>query len=640
LGIIRELPVSVVNKIAAGEVVERPASIVKELLENSLDAGANKVSIIVTDGGIREISITDNGSGLFREDLPKAFLRHATSKIFSYEDLFETLSMGFRGEALAAIASVSHLDLTTKPQGDAPGSHYQSIPGSEPVITDWDGPRGTTIRISGLFKNVPVRQKFLKTPSTELSHIQSTVVQIALGYPEVAVSLSTPDRTILSLPARQSLSGRIVDLYPEFDQSELSEVLVEGGDLSVNAFILTPSRIRKDRQNQHLFLNRRWVRHPVFYQAVTSGGHGLIQKDVHLGVWVFLTLDPKKVDVNVHPTKKEVRFQEPDRVFALVRRAVSEGIEAFSGRSASVEGESPVFSEESHPSKNEIGQEKGADENEPHQVQGERSPGFLGDFSGTPSLTTPDRSYSHPSPVSGAGWVAQREGSFPYQNSSGHFSDLSEKLRSLPSPGLIKPVSMDIRKAGSADVLFLSQAYETFLLVYINQTLALVVQHAAHERIRYDALKKMFSEGAIRTQPFLFPSIVRLSAGAISRIEPRIDELKAIGLSVEPIGPESLRVDSIPAILEGEDPQHLLEELSESSNGFEFSLLRSDRIDETLMTLSCHTSIRAHQGLEKPDAERLVRTLLETDYPFSCPHGRPTILSLEKGLIESWFNRT
>lgn len=641
MGIIRELPISVVNKIAAGEVVERPASIVKELFENSLDAGATKVSIIVSDGGIREISISDNGSGIFREDLPKAFLRHATSKISSYEDLFQTVSMGFRGEALAAIASVSRLDLTTKPEGAGEGSHYESIPGCDPVIRDWDGPRGTTIRISELFKNVPVRQKFLKTPSTELSHIRSTVEQIALGYPEVAVSLSTPDRTILSLPARQSLSGRLVDIYPEFDQKELSEILIEGGELSVKAFLLTPSKIRKDRQNQHLFLNRRWVRHPAFYQAVTSGGHGLIQKDVHLGAWVFLTLDPKRVDVNVHPTKKEVRFQEPDRVFALVRRAISEGIEAFSGKSPLDETTTPFIAPDSGGS---FAQERvlpeGSDEDLSNRASEERSPGFLGAFSGTPSGKTDGRSFSHPSPVRNAGWSSDRERAFPYQKSSGNFSELSEKLRSLPTPGLIRPVSIDFRKDAPATVLFLAQAYETFLLVFIDETLVLVDQHTAHERIRYDALKKMFSEGEIRSQPFLFPAVVRLSGGAISRIDSRIDELKAIGLSVEPIGPESLRVDSLPAILEGEDPQLLLEELSESSNGFEFSLLRSDRLDETLMTLSCHTSIRARQILEKPDAERLVKALLETDYPFSCPHGRPTILSLDKGMIESWFNRT
>jgi len=639
LGIIRELPISVVNKIAAGEVVERPASIVKELLENSLDAGATKVSILVSEGGIKEISISDNGSGILREDLPKAFIRHATSKIYSYEDLFQTVSMGFRGEALAAIASVSTLNLTTKPEGNSAGSDYESVPGSDPVIRDWDGPRGTTIRISNLFKNVPVRQKFLKSSSTEFSHIQSTVIQIALAHPEVTFSLATPERQVLSLPSRNSLAGRLVDVYPEFDRNELSEISLEGGELSVNAFVLTPSRIRKDRQNQHLFLNRRWVRHPAFYQAVTSAGHGMIQRDVHLGVWIFLTLDPKKVDINVHPTKKEVRFQEPDRIFALVRRAVSEGIEAFSGAPPET-GTPPELPEDSGTSlAQENLQPKGYGQDSSQTKTDERSPAFLGSFSGTSPEKNNSRSVSAPSPVRNAGWTPDR-GTFPYRTSSGNFSGLSEKLKSLPSPGMIKPVSLDFRTDSPPKVSFLAQAYKTFLVVTINETLALVDQHTAHERVRYDALKKMFSEGEIRSQPYLFPAIVRLSSIAVSRLDSRLDELKAIGFSVEPIGPESLRVDSIPAILEGEDPQHLLEELSEASNGFEFSLLRSDRLDETLMTLSCHTSIRAQQLLEKPDAERLVQTLLETDHPFSCPHGRPTILSLEKGTIESWFDRT
>ncbi len=649
MGVIRELPVHVVNKIAAGEVVERPASIVKELVENSIDAGATKISVLVDEGGIKAILISDNGSGIEREDLSNAFLRHATSKISSYEDLFQIISMGFRGEALAAIASVSKVHLTTKTGTDLMGSSYQSVPGTPPVIGDWDGPKGTTIRITDLFDNVPVRRKFLKTPATELSHVQSTLVQIALGHPEIAFSLTTSGgRTLLSLPSRESPVNRLVDLYPDFDLNDFAEISIEGGASSIRSYILTPSKIRKDRQNQHLFLNRRWVRHPAFYQAVTSGGQGLIQKDVHLGVWIYLNVDPKKVDVNVHPTKKDVRFQEPDRIFALVMRTVSEGIARFSHHGEPASVDLPILAQHRAPgmAQSENSQE-GAMTAPMSSEKGFRekdSPGFLGSYAAESAERREETGSAHLSPPRlDRGYPDKgRERELPsyLKATGGNFSGLSDKLRSLPKPGVIPPASFDFSGDADPPVHFLAQVYETFLVASIGGILVLVDQHTAGERIRYDALRTIFTGGNILSQPFLFPSVVRISTTMIGNLESRMDELLALGFKVEPIGPESLRVDALPAILAGEDPQLLIEELSSSSNGFEWPLLRSDRVDETLMTLSCHTSIRAHERIEGPDAERLILSLLKTDHPFSCPHGRPTILSLEKGILESWFNRS
>ncbi len=605
---IRELPSEVINQIAAGEVVERPASVVKELVENSIDSGADRISVAIEEGGRGGIIVTDNGEGIDREDLPLVFHRHATSKIDCFEDLFRIRSMGFRGEALSSISSVADVCLRTFSRPDGPGGEYWIGPGNDPVQKDWIGPHGTVIEVRNLFRSLPVRFKFLKSAATEQAQILETLSHIALGHPEIQFQLSTQNRVLLSLSKRETAKLRLLDLYSSLGEEDLHSVILEGEGLRLEAEVLRPDRSRRDRQYQHVILNRRWIRHPPFFQAITQGSSGFIQKDVFPGVWIWLNLDPGRVDINVHPTKREVRFLDPERLFPLVRRAVKEAFEYFlADNKVSVTPYSvPVES---------------LDRQESVEAAGSKTP-----FRAIEEGKTD--------------YESRKQGLFPQKkdtfttHAKANLRDIPDLLRSMP------PAPFPLRDSTPSHVSFVAQVYQTFLLFLFDGELVLVDQHTAHERIRYDSFRKAISEGRILASPFLFPQTVCMTGLEVGRIESRLGELDHLGFDLDIQGPETLKVSGIPALLEGEDPAALLQELSETSHQFEWPLVRSDRIDETLMTLACHKSLRANHTLSSEDGERLVRILLKTEYPFSCPHGRPTILHASREIFEKWFHRT
>ena len=605
---IRELPPEVINQIAAGEVVERPASVVKELVENSIDSGADRISVAIEEGGRSGIIVTDNGDGIDREDLPLVFHRHATSKIDCFEDLFRIRSMGFRGEALSSISSVADVCLRTFSRPDGPGGEFRIGPGSPPIQKEWIGPHGTVIEVRNLFRSLPVRFKFLKSPATEQAQILETLSHIALGHPEIQFQLSTQNRVLLSLSKRETKKLRLLDLYPSLEEEDLHSVILEGEGLRLEAEVLRPDRSRRDRQYQQVVLNRRWIRHPPFFQAMTQGSSGFIQKDVFPGVWIWIDLDPDRVDINVHPTKREVRFLDSERLFPLVRRAVREAFEYF------LEDKTISVS----PSLDPV---ESSDKAESGKVLG----------SGTPFRATEE---------GGIHYESRQQGLFPHKRdefasyTKTNLRDIPDVLRSMP------PVPFPHRESTPAQVSFIAQIYQTFLLFLFDGELVFVDQHTAHERIRYDSFRKEIADGRIMSSSFLFPQTVRMTGLEIGRIESRLGELVHLGFDLDIQGPETLKVSGIPALLEGEDPAILLQELSETSHQFEWPLVRSDRIDETLMTLACHKSLRANHEMSPEDGERLVRILLKTEYPFSCPHGRPTILHASRQLVEKWFHRT
>lgn len=638
---IRELEQLVVDQIAAGEVIERPASVVKELVENSIDARASKISVYLEDGGRKSIVVSDNGSGIHPDDIALAFKRHATSKIRLVEDLLSTRTMGFRGEALSSIASVSHVNLKSRMSGREKGREIRISPGQTEMISDWEGPSGTSVEARDLFHNLPVRLKFMKSVQTEQSQVVETLSCIALGHPSVQIHLFLNGKPVLSLPARRDRRLRLLDLYPALSENDLSNIVLEGEGIRIEAEILSPGKNRKDRKFQNIFLNSRWIRHPALLQAISQGASGYVHKEVQPGAWIWIEILPDKVDVNVHPTKREVRFLESDRIFSLVRRAVQDGLKIFlgdAGPSPGVPGAEPEHGEflkfpaQNSPSTasgnffaREITENATPDVGEMETARQITRSLFSGQKGEASGMREPD-SINHKIPLSRRG-----HGTFDER-----FRDLPEVLKSLP------PASFSWQSYSLPDmpVQVLTQVYGTFILAIMGKDLVVLDQHTAHERIRYDAFRKGLSGGNISTLPYIFPQTVRLSPLEVQNIEQRIEELSHLGFDVDIQGPESVKVSGIPALLEGEDPSDLLQELSESSDRFEWPLVRSDRMDETLMTLSCHTSIRANHILGKEDLNRIIRSLLDTEFPFSCPHGRPTILSLPQDLFEKWFQRT
>ena len=611
MGIIRELPPSLVNQIAAGEVVERPASVLKELVENSLDAGASRISVVVDTTEIGRVEVRDNGSGIQKDDVLRAFLRHATSKISSYGDLSSVLSMGFRGEALASISSVSKVTLETRHLSETVGTRLLLVPGESPEISDWHGPVGTSLAVRDLFFNVPVRKKYLKSQQTEQGHLVETLTRLAMGFPEIQFDLATPSRKILSLESRESPYLRLLDLYPALSEEDLAVHELRGDDWRVQVYLLRPDRVRKDRQSQHLFINRRWIRHPGLFEAITQGAGGRLSRDVHVGTWVYLDLPPEKLDVNVHPTKREVRLLEGDRLFSLVRRAVDESFALFDERVPS-----PAVPPSPVPLSGNT--EEGS------------LPAFRGDIpvtfareagidQGLPSLREAPRPGRKLPGL--PGWTPERSPSF---------DRLPEILKGLPLSGRMHP---------PGEIMAVGQLAGTYLLLTWGEDLAIVDWHTAHERINYERYRRQIDAEGVTRIALLFPVVYRVSLTVADHLDNRLEELSRIGFDLDRTGPDSFRVRSIPFLLEGEDPVAALERLRDSSSDFEVPVLRSDRIDELLMTVACHRSVRKNDLLDLVDGERLVRELLETPHPYTCPHGRPTMLRLSREDLDQWFGR-
>ncbi len=618
MGIIRELPPSLVNQIAAGEVVERPASVLKEIVENSLDAGATRISVVVDAAGDGLIHVRDNGGGILRDDLPRAFLRHATSKISSWEDLLSARSLGFRGEALASIASVSKVTVETRHGSEPVGTRMVLVPGESQVVTDWNGPVGTSLAIRDLFFNVPVRKKFLKSAQTEQGHLTEALTRIALGFPECQFDLATPTRKIVALESRESPYLRILDLFPSLNEEDLAFHEIRGVDWRVQVYLLRPDRVRKDRQSQHLFINRRWVRHPGLLEAITQGGAGRLSRDVHVGAWVYLELAPENLDVNVHPTKREVRLLEGDRLFSLVRRSVEESFSLFDAR---VPSPPPSGMLEPVPTLPERHDKEGEAPPTP-PVTADSGPFFLRETGAAPyemPLREPLRSERR---IPG---LSPKSPEHPVS-----FARLPEVLKGLPLSG---------RDSPSRDLTVLGQLAGTYLVVDWGEDLALVDWHTAHERINYEKYRRQVDAEGVTRAPLLFPAVYRVPLSVADSLDSRLEELSRIGFDLDRSGPDSFRVRSVPFLLEGEDPRESLEVLREQTSDFGIPVLRSDRIDELLMTVSCHRSVRKNDVFDLADGDRLVRELLETPHPYTCPHGRPTMMRLSRGDLDQWFGR-
>jgi len=641
MGVIFELPAGLVNQIAAGEVVERPASVLKELVENSLDAGAGRIFVVVEDSGSSLVRVQDDGWGMRREDLPKAFLRHATSKIKSYDDLVMARTLGFRGEALASIASVSRITIETRHSEDEIGTRMVLDPGKSPELYDWSGPVGTTISVRDLFFNVPVRRKYLKSAQTEQGHIVDTLSRLALGFHECQFDLSSGSRKILSLSPRSSPFLRILDLYPSFSEEDLAVHTRATSDQRATVFLLRPDKVRRDRQYQHLFINRRWIRHAGLFEAMTQGAAGRLSRDVHVGAWVYLDLSPDKLDVNVHPTKREVRFLEGDRLFAFVRRVVEESFPLFDIRRESHDlvpgsGEenqglfplNPEGTVQENTSRNPLVPDSANREVVERGSEGERA---YGAGQGKGKITgSMNGAFSRPTyPQSGT----REKAILPEELSQPRsFARLPEILKGLPSP---LPGSHEIETS----MAVLGQLAGTYLVFSWGKDLAIVDWHTAHERIRYERYRKELNSSGVIKSPLIFPLVYKVSSRMADALDNRLEELSQIGFDLDRTSPDSFRVRSVPMLLKEEDPVGILNELAEKSENFDLPILRSDRIDHILMTMSCHESVRRNDILDLSDGLRLVKELLETSHPYTCPHGRPTILRLTQEILNQCFGR-
>jgi DNA mismatch repair protein MutL len=578
---IHRLPVHLANQIAAGEVVERPASVVKELLENAIDAGARRVTIAVELGGKKLIRVEDDGDGMMPDDAELALERHATSKIATKEDLESIATLGFRGEALPSIASVSHFVLRTRARGAPSGTEIRVNGGQVASVREVGTPDGTIVEVGDLFYNLPARRKFLKSDAGEAAQVSRIVTQLALGYPEVGFTLTSAGRRVLDAPPAASLRDRFYQLYG--DRHDLVELRKEAGGLRLTGFVAALAAEGPVRGPQNVFVNRRIVRDRTIAHAISEAYSVATIKERSPEVHLFIELAPGRVDVNVHPTKAEVRFLEQSLVHEVLRRALGETL-----------GQGPAPELQFRPF------EAPAPQPVPQSI-----PGVLAGASVSSRWaekgTVP---FSYP--------VTEEKGTAPFS---------ADETATVP---LMIP---------------LGQFRDTFIIAVDDEGIAIVDQHVAHERVLFEQVMERLTSGRLESQRLLEPLLVELSAGQREALAAHAAALERLGFDVDPFGGDAVRLTSVPALLAPAECEAAIRALADDLEGLD----RGSKVDEALRrvaaTMACHAAVKANYPLTMEKMRHILDELRRTAYSSVCPHGRPVVLRLTRREIEKNFQR-
>ncbi len=592
MGVINVLPQTVINKIAAGEVIERPASVVKELVENSLDAQAASVTIEIEDGGKKLIRVIDDGFGMAPDDVALAFGSHATSKLKTGEDLFFIGTLGFRGEALASIGAVGHARIVSRLQDAVEGAEVEVNGGAAEAARAVGAPEGTTVEVADLFFNVPARRKFLKSASTEYAHIVDFVSRVALANPAVAFKLSHNGRETLGVHATTERRRRLAELYGR----ELADALIEvdsgEGPVHVTGFAAPPSQARSNAKMQLTFVNGRYVRDRRISHAIASAYEGVLIRGRYPVAFIFLQADPREVDVNVHPTKIEVRFQQGQVVYKTVLNAVREAL-----RGADLE---PVFEDAVAPR-------------------------------GT-APTWPERRTQPELPLSGADGplldVSRRRGA---RTSAVAGSTGSERL-AAPAPSFGPQPPVDSRPP-------LFQIANTYICEERSDGIALIDQHALHERVIFEEIQERLERAPLESQQLLIPAVVDLSKPEVALLTAEKDNLAALGVHLAAFGQDAVAVSAVPAVLGEGSSEGLLHDFLAEFGGDKRETPVEEKRLAAAKLIACKAAVKAGDRLTDSEMRSLLeksRGLTERD---TCPHGRPVCIFFPFSELERQFQR-
>ena len=628
---IRLMPLALANKIAAGEVVQRPASAVKELIENALDAGATRIDVVLQDAGSTLIQITDNGTGMSESDARMAVKRHATSKIRSVEDLEAIITLGFRGEALASIASVSHFEIRTGLDDEHPAFQLRYEGGEEVDERPAPPMKGTSVSVRNLYYNVPARRNFLKRPQTELKHILDAVQVLALAHPEVAFSIEHDGNTLLSVDAEAGESSaataaRLAAVLPIGAAEDLIRVEESTSYLAVKGFLGHPDAARRTRGLQFLFVNGRWVKNRYLEHAVHAAYEYLLPEDAFPFFALFLDIDPRHVDVNVHPTKSEVKFDDERGVYGMLRAVVGKALGTTLGspdfsRAKPLTGLDLGFSSDSAAG-------AASDEHPGRGVPTSRSGSFKG---GNPAL---DALFG------GSGVPGGRP---PESPSSDRVADASRSLyegarrtETLQAGSLGPAASKAASGLGEEGLLW--QLHDTYILTQILSGLVIIDQQMAHERILYEQAKACLKDGFGLSQQLLFPRTIEFSASEYALLEGLMPDLAKLGFDIEPFGGNSVIVRGVPADIAAGDERSVLDEIVDQYRAFERVEGLSGR-ENLARSMARRGAVRAGIPLSAREMRSLIDQLFQCESPYVSPDGRPTMIRMSGNELRERFDR-
>jgi len=622
---IRKLPADVVNRIAAGEVVERPAAAVKELVENALDAGARAIAIAIEEGGLKRITIEDDGCGLSADDLLIALERHATSKLVpdtdGRVDLLNIFTMGFRGEALPSIASVSRMRIVSRAAGEEAAEIFSEagrLDGPRPAAYTGRSATGTRIDVNDLFHATPARLKFMRGERAEAMAVTDAVKRLAMANPEVAFSLESNGRSLFRYAAEgPGDAGRLKRLGAimgrEFSENAVAVDATREG-VRLSGFAGLPTLNRGNAQLQFLFVNGRPVKDRMLTGVVRAAYQDFLARDRHPMVALFVDLDPEGVDVNVHPAKTEVRFRDAGGVRGLMVSALRHALAAAGHRaSTTVAGYT-------------LG-----------KVRAEPAPqvGFLwqapqsGGYTQRPAMPPQGFASRHVEEDAPEESYTPR-GYVPEPGAPDAAPMARVEAGPMPAPGALAEYPLGAARA---------QVHETYIIAQTADGIVIVDQHAAHERLVYEAMKRQMAEGGVRRQALLIPDIVELSEDEAHRVCARADELAALGLEIEPFGPGAIAVRATPALFGEMDAAGLIRDLADDFAEYEAGLTLSERFEEVMGNMACRSSIRAGRRLTGEEMNALLRQMEATPHSGQCNHGRPTYVELKLADIERLFGR-
>lgn len=636
MAVIHVLDEVTANQIAAGEVVERPVNAVKELVENAVDAGASSIEVEIADGGMTYIRVTDDGCGMTEEDAKLSVIRHATSKISSVDNIYHIASLGFRGEALPSIASVSRATITTRRHEDVEGTALEMTGGEITEVKPAGAPAGTTVEVRDLFYNVPARKKFLKSERTESSRINSMVGKLSLANPDIAFRLINNGRTVIETPGNGRLVDVISALYGTKTAGEMLPVEEEGENIALEGLISKPSLLKSSRQYQTIIINRRVVESAVVSKAVDNAYHSLLPKNGYPLMVLSFQVPPESIDVNVHPQKREIKFSDEQTVFRLVYHGVL-------GTLTSQSTADTIAREMIHDPGHEVVEEK---DFKPGSIRVEDKPLGKPDI-GLSEETRPKTSWGEPAPSyegrqekTGSYTVEKRTPAFtPDMEKKELFTDRSvfEGYRKEePRREDLKAEPLFEEEKQEDPVIPLGQVSDCFILCQHGKDLLIIDQHAAHERVRYDHLAER-AEG-IPVQEILIPYLIHVDIGDVDLLEDHKGDIERLGITFEQAGPDVIRITGAPEDLSAAEMERVVGDIVKAYH--EKDVPSPETMRHRMMAYAaCRGAIKRGDPLNIRQMKELIHDLFHTSRPFVCPHGRPTIVKFTPGELGRLFKR-
>lgn len=666
-----------IDKIAAGEVVERPASVVKELVENAIDAKAAAVTVEIKEGGISFMRIADNGCGIDREDVAGAFLRHSTSKIRNAEDLEHISSLGFRGEALSSIAAVSQVELITKTPEDSFGTRYRISGGKEEGMEEIGAPDGTTFLVRQLFYNVPARRKFLKTAMTEAGHVNDLMTRMALSHPHISFQFINNGQSKLHTSGNGNLRDVIYHIYGRDIAANLLKVDYEKNGIRMTGYIGAPLISRGNRNFESYFINGRYVKSSIIYKAIEDAYKDFTMQHKYPFTVLHIEVVGEEVDVNVHPTKMEVRFHNQQLVYNSIYEAIDR---ALHEKELIPEVSIDVPKVPSQPKEEPKQQEKPQEqpkrqvrlqeeskhqvtprEESKHQVTPQEEPKKKAPLPVTPKGASDERDIDYFMEQ-----MKKRVMSYHQQNSSAEVKGKSEIFKPQIQADRVKEAAISYQaekkeapvetksekpeqltlfdgklldKEEKADYTLIGQVFDTYWLVEFDNSLYIIDQHAAHERVLYEKTLREMKTREFTSQLISPPIILNLTMQEAELLQTYMDQFTRIGFEFEEFGQDSYAVRSVPANLFGIAKKELLMEMIDSLSEEVHRRQSSELIDEKIASMSCKAAVKGNMRLSAQEVDALIGELLKLDNPYHCPHGRPTIISMSKRELEKKFKR-